>query len=238
MIPKIIHYCWFGGKPMPQLAQKCIASWKKYLPDYEIKRWDESNFDVNQLPYTRDAYANGKYAFVSDYARFKILYEEGGIYLDTDVELVKSLCAIVENGPFMGEEEKMRCNPGVGIGAEPRMSFVKEMLDFYQNLNFITEDGGLNMQTIVTYTSDLLKTHGYTESNQAQLVAGFNIYPPEYFCPINYFTKELVITPKTYSIHHFAESWVSTRMKVYEMFNKVLGVETTKKIANFVHRYR
>ena len=145
---------------MPQLAQKCIASWKKYLPDYEIKRWDESNFDVNQLPYTRDAYANGKYAFVSDYARFKILYEEGGIYLDTDVELVKPLGAIVEDGPFMGEEEKMRCNPGVGIGAEPRMSFVKEMLDFYQNLNFITEEGGLNMQTIVTYTTDLLNTHG------------------------------------------------------------------------------
>ena len=91
MIPKVIHYCWFGGKPLPPLAEKCIASWRKYLPDYEIRRWDETNFDVEAHPYTRDAYAAGLYAFVSDYARFKILFEHGGVYFDTDVEVIRPL---------------------------------------------------------------------------------------------------------------------------------------------------
>ena len=101
-IPNTIHYCWFGGNPLPPLAEKCIASWKKYLPNYDIKRWDESNFDVNSIPYTKQAFAAGKYAFVSDYARFWILYNYGGIYFDTDVELINNMDGIIASGPFMG----------------------------------------------------------------------------------------------------------------------------------------
>ena len=234
MIPKVIHYCWFGKKPLPLLAEKCIASWKKYHPDFEIKRWDESNFDVDIIPYTRETYAHGKYAFVSDYARFQILYQEGGIYLDTDVELLRPLTPILNKGPFLGDEMKGRCAPGLGIGAEPKMPFFQEMIEMYQALSFLKEDGSLNYQTIVSYTSDALRKYGYRDEDGIQQVAGFTIYPAEYFCPINYFTKERVITEHTYSIHHYAESWVTTRMKLYELCNKVLGIENTKRLANSV----
>ncbi len=124
-IPKIIHYCWFGGNPLPQMAQRCIDSWKKYLPDYEIKQWDETNFDVNIIPYTRQAYEAKKYAFVSDYARFLILYQYGGLYFDTDVEVIKPLDDIVAKGPFMGCQDKytprgdvysLHVAPGLGLG--------------------------------------------------------------------------------------------------------------------------
>lgn len=234
MIPKIIHYCWFGGKPLPALAIKCIASWKKFHPDYVIKRWDESNFDVNAIPYTRDAYAKGKFAFVSDYAKFILLYQEGGVYLDTDVELLRPLNNILKNGPFLGEEIVGKCNPGSGMGAYPKMTFLKEMVDFYRSLSFIRKEGSLNCTTIVTYTSLALAKYGYKKIVGIQHVAGFTIYPPEYFCPINYFTKEKVITSNTYSIHHYAASWVSTRMKCYELCNKIIGIEHTKRIASIL----
>lgn len=236
MIPKIIHYCWFGGKPLPALAIKCIASWKKFHPDYEIKRWDESNFDVNAIPYTRDAYIKGKFAFVSDYARFFILYQRGGIYLDTDVELIRPLNDILAVGPFMGDEMPGRCAPGLGMGTYPKMTFLKEMIDFYHSLSFIKEDGSLNCNTIVTYTTSALMKYGYKKVDAVQQIAGFTIYPAEYFCPINYFTKERLITLNTYSIHHYAESWVSTRMRYYELCNKVLGIENTKRIASFLKK--
>ena len=119
-IPKVIHYCWFGGKPLPRSAEKCIASWKKFLPEYEIVRWDESNFNVNAIPYTREAYAAGKYAFVSDYARFWILYHNGGVYFDTDVEVINNLDDILSRGNFMGVEQQndeiITVAPGLGIG--------------------------------------------------------------------------------------------------------------------------
>ena len=129
MIPKIIHYCWFGRNPLPELARKCIASWRKYLPDYEIKEWNEDNFDVNIIPYTAEAYAQKKYAFVSDYARFWILYRYGGIYFDTDVEVIRPLDDIIARGCFMGFETDPApkqngvdacVNPGLGLGVAPR----------------------------------------------------------------------------------------------------------------------
>ena len=143
MIPKTIHYCWFGGKDLPEDAQKCIASWRKFLPDYEIKEWNEQNFDVNSIPYTAEAYRAGKYAFVSDYARMLILYQHGGLYFDTDVEVIKPLDDIVTRGPFMGYEiepdgnqtETTATNPGLAIGAEPGM-------DIYMNL-------GVKLQKII-----------------------------------------------------------------------------------------
>ena len=141
MIPKIIHYCWFGGKPLPKLAKKCIASWKKFCPDYEIKEWNESNFDLNSCTYVKEAYDSKKYAFVSDYARFWILHRYGGVYFDTDVELLKSIDDILADGAFMGVENfvaeqnkaKISINPGLGIAAEPGMLIYQEILDFYHN---------------------------------------------------------------------------------------------------------
>ena len=154
-IPKTIHYCWFGRNPLPSLAIKCIASWKKYLPDYEIKEWNEDNFDVNVVPYTREAYAAKKYAFVSDYARFKILYEEGGLYFDTDVEVIKPFDDIIARGAFMGCERDAgdrggACvNPGLGLGANPNFGLYKEILDLYATLHFSYPEGSLNLKTVV-----------------------------------------------------------------------------------------
>lgn len=141
MIPKIIHYCWFGRGSLPELAQKCIASWKKYLPDYEIKEWNEDNFDVNIIPYTAEAYAQKKYAFVSDYARFWILYKYGGIYFDTDVEVIRSIDDIIAKGNFMGFEtnpnsqksgdaSEASVNPGLGMGVAPGLGIINHMLHF------------------------------------------------------------------------------------------------------------
>ena len=149
MIPKTIHYCWFGRKPLPDLALKCIASWKKFLPDYEIKEWTEDNFNVNEIPYTTQAYQQKKYAFVSDYARFKIMYEHGGIYFDTDVEVIKSLDDIIDKGSFWGLEEDcltgkfacapglgFSCNPGLGFSCNPGLGICKDMIELYKSLNF------------------------------------------------------------------------------------------------------
>lgn len=233
MIPKIIHYCWFGGKPLPPLAVRCIASWRKYLPDYAIKRWDEGNFDIQAVAYTREAYARKKYAFVSDYARFKVLYDEGGIYLDVDVELLRPLDDLLARGPYLGDEQPGRCAPGLGMACEPAMPFVKEMLEDYTRRSYLKEPPA---STIVTYTSAALARHGYAGSNGIQQVAGFTIYPAEYFCPVNYFTKERTVTPNTYSIHHYAESWVSRRMKIYEMCNRLLGVENTRRLASLLKK--
>ena len=147
-IPKIIHYCWFGGKNLPKSAINFIASWRKYFPDYEIKRWDESNFDINSVHFTAETYRRGKYAFVSDYARFKILYEEGGIYFDTDVEVIKPFKDILSQGPFMGCEhvynpdglpEDLGVATGLGIAAPPNHPFIKEVLDYYSGLKYNDE---------------------------------------------------------------------------------------------------
>ena len=162
MIPKVIHYCWFGRNPLPSLAIKCIESWRKYLPDYEIKEWNQDNFDVNIIPYTQEAYQVGKYAFVSDYARFWILYKYGGLYFDTDVEVIKPMDDIIARGPFMGCEKDVSDTsvasvaPGVGLGVNPDLGLYKEILEMYSKLSFVNKDGTYNQKTIVQYTTEIL----------------------------------------------------------------------------------
>ncbi len=214
MIPKIIHYCWFGKKPLPPLAEKCIASWKKFLPDYEIKEWNEDNFDVNAIPYTQEAYEAKKYAFVSDYARFKILYEHGGLYFDTDVEVIRPMDDIIARGPFMGCEqdangtEKPTVAPGLGIGANLYLGLYKELIVLYENLHFLRTDGTLNFKTVVEYTTELLTKYGLKNTNEIQKVSGVWIYPQSYFCPISVDDGKLRIRPETRTIHHYAQSWI------------------------------
>ena len=219
MIPKIIHYCWFGGKPLPKSAEKCIASWKKYLPDYEIKRWDESNFDVNAIPYTREAYAACKFAFVSDYARFWILYHYGGVYFDTDVEVIRPIDDIINRGGFLGVESNRNgiytVNPGLGFAATQGTAVIGEMVNLYSTFHFINTDGASDLKNIVEITTDYLSSKGLQNTDEIQDCCGFTIYPKDYFCPIDYDTRELKITENTRTIHHYAESWVprSTRFK-------------------------
>lgn len=238
MIPKVIHYCWFGRNPLPELAVKCIASWKKFLPEYEIKEWNEDNFDVNIIPYTTEAYHAKKYAFVSDYARFWILYHYGGIYFDTDVEVIRPMDDIIARGPFMGCEKDASNTtvasvaPGLGLGVNPGLGLYNEILEMYLPLHFRREDGSYNLKTVVQYTTELLCRHGMIATNDIQQVAGVWIYPKEYFCPINYETSKCCITKNTYTIHHYAASWHGPKEKLYLFIKHLLG----NKVAKFCSR--
>ena len=213
MIPKIIHYCWFGGKPLPKDAKRCIASWKRYLPDYEIREWNESNFDVHCNTYCDQAYEAKKYAFVSDYARFWILYHYGGIYFDTDVEVIRPLDNILKQGAYMGCETSptptnqiILVNPGLGMAMEKTSPLCKEILDIFAGTPFIFPDGRMNLKTIVYTTTEVLTNHGLQYSPDIQTIDGITIYPQEYFCPISV-DGDMNVTTNTYTIHHYAQSW-------------------------------
>ena len=225
-IPKVIHYCWFGNSPLSEEAKECIESWKKFCPDYEIKEWNESNFDVFQCEYTKEAYMKKKWAFVSDYARFWILYNYGGVYLDTDVELIKALDSIINKGQFMakelGEEKNQYfCNPGLGMAAKPFDPFIKKMIDYYDHIHFIDSNGKVINETIVLKTTKMLSNDGFKCNDKIEYIDSFYIYPAEYFCPLNYFTNELRITDKTYSIHHYSATWsTNTEKKISELTKK------------------
>jgi len=235
MIPKVIHYCWFGRKPLPPLAVKCIESWKKYFPDYEIKKWNEDNFNVNIIPYTAEAYAVKKYAFVSDYARFWILYHYGGLYFDTDVEVIRPMDDIIAKGPFMGCENdallessllnifdyRPNVNPGLGFGGFAGLWLYNELIQMYSTLHFFRDDGTLNMKTVVQYATEVLYAHGLQKINGIQCVEGIWIYPKEYFNPMDYGIGKVVISDKTYSIHHFAESWLPWHWKLKAQIKKL-----------------
>lgn len=243
MIPKIIHYCWFGRNPLPPLAEKCIESWKRYLPDYEIKEWNEDNFDVFIIPYTSEAYSTKKYAFVSDYARFWILYHYGGLYFDTDVETIKPMDDIIERGPFMGceryfnsSEQKgalaLGVNPGLGLGVTPGLGLYKKMLDLYESLDFVHECK--KNKTIVHYMTEILVSEGLQYTNEIQQVAGVYVYPKDYFCPINQTTRRLHITSNTRSIHHYVGSWENKRKN----FKVLIQPYIPEKLLLMWHNYK
>lgn len=231
MIPKIIHYCWFGGNPLPISAQKCIDSWKKYFPDYEIIEWNEQNFDVNKILYTKQAYEAKKYAFVSDYARFDIIYNHGGIYFDTDVEVIKSFEDVLRNGSFMGcetdNDTEITINPGLGIGAEKGLDLYKDILNAYDSFHFLNDDGTYNTTTIVRYTTDILTEKGLKNISGIQNIEGVTIYPKEYFNPLDDLTGKLVKTENTHSIHWYSKTWLSKgeifRSKITKPFHRIFG---------------
>ena len=236
MIPKIIHYCWFGKKPLPKLALKCIASWKKFLPDYEIKEWNEDNFDVNSILYTSQAYTHKKYAFVSDYARFKILYEHGGIYFDTDVEVVKPMDDVIAKGTFFGLENEIlfACNPGLGFASEPKFHLLKEMLDLYASMQFETTSGELNKKTIVEYFSEMLLAKGLQPISGIIEFEGTFIYPPDYFCPKTSEFGKIQITENTRTIHHYAASWVGPKQRLANFMIRIFGKRLVIKLYNLI----
>ena len=201
------------------------------MPDYEIKEWNESNFNVNMLPYTREAYQMKKYAFVSDYARFWILYNYGGIYFDTDVEMLKPIYNIIQKGAFMGCEYDGTNNvsypsvaPGLGLACEAKLEIYAELLELYSNLHFQMDNKGTKIKTIVDYTTDILIKHGLKKTSSIQEICNCYIYPSEYFCPINITTKKLKITKNTYTIHHYAASWIDSNLgtKIKRRLQKVI----------------
>ena len=207
MIPKIIHYCWFGRGKMPPLAEKCIASWKKYLPEYSIKQWNEDNFDVSLFPYAEEAYRAHKYAFVTDVVRLYALYTEGGIYMDTDVEVLKPLDDFLGHPAFSGFEDEKNVPTGI-MGAEKGSIWARENLSFYEGRHFIREDGTPDLTTNVTYITDYMVQHGLRRDNTLQEFPGLAVmYPKEYFCPLNPRTRKIEKTANTATIHHFLGSW-------------------------------
>lgn len=237
MIPKKIHYCWFGRKELPDLAKKCIQSWKTHLPDYEIVEWNESNFDISSNKYVYQAYIEKKYAFVSDYARFHILYNEGGIYMDTDVEVIKSLNIFLTHNVFMGFEGNNGVNPGLIIGAVKYNPIINEILNNYLNFNFIYDDGSLNLTTVVKYTTDVLIKYGLVLNGKKQEINGITIYSNDYFCPLDYKTKKMTITTHTHTIHHYSASWYSPYQKFKMHIIKLLGHRTTSLILKGINRF-
>ncbi|MDO4978951.1 MAG: glycosyltransferase [Candidatus Saccharibacteria bacterium] len=206
MIPKRIHYCWFGGKDKPKSVQKCIRSWKKFCPDYEIIEWNEQNYDVNKNKYTKGTYGAGKFAFLSDYVRLDVIYNEGGIYLDTDVELIKGLDDLLDCTGYIGLEDPGLVNTGQGFGAVKKHSFIKKNKEYYEKKNFF-KNGKFQKELCTRISSDLLKKEGMTAEDKVQEVAGMRILPTDYFCPLKVGTSELKMTENTYSIHHFDSTW-------------------------------
>lgn len=204
VIPKKIHYCWFGGKEMPIEYQKYMESWKKYCPDYEIIRWDESNYDVHKNRYVSEAYEQGKWAFVSDYARVDILYHEGGIYFDTDVELIASFDEFLVWDLFCGFEQGDYIAWGLGVGAVQGHPILKDILEVYEGMLFILEDGSLNMKTCPVIQSEVMQKYGFERNGKFQLIDNVVVFPKEFFAPTDHEGLVGRITEYTHSIHHYA----------------------------------
>lgn len=223
MIPKIIHYCWFGKNPLPENTRKYIETWKKFLPDYEIKEWNDDNYDVNKTLYTTQAYQFDKYAFVSDYCRFDVLNQYGGIYFDTDVELIKDPTPIIEQGPFVACQcpECPEIATGLGMASYPDSDVLKDILKDYDNSSLTTELGALDLTTCVVRQTRMFKKWGFIPDNtKVQEIRGFKIYPTEYFCPKDPRGDKLTITENTYSIHHYDGSWKKSGITLFYLMDK------------------
>ena len=208
MIPKVVHYCWFGRGEMPELAKKCIASWKTFLPDYEIKEWNEDNFDINSNQYIREAYESRKFAFVTDYVRLYAIYMEGGIYMDTDVEVMGNYDKFLHHHAFSGFETDGNVPTGI-MAAEKGSIWAKELLDMYDNRKFIMADGSFDMTTNTTVITKYMLGKGLVLNNRYQDFPGLcTMYPAEFFCPKDHRTGKIKCTHNTVCIHHFAGTWL------------------------------
>lgn len=207
LIPKKIHYCWFGGKPIPTELQRYMDTWRLHCPDYEIIRWDEDNYDVTKNEYMRQTYEAKKWGFVPDYARLDIIYEHGGIYLDTDVEVVKPFDELLNDEMFCGFEQSGCINFGNGFGAVKGNALIRELRDVYERVQFINEDGSLNVTPCVYYQEPVLECFNVQFNGAYQNINGVAVYPSEVLDAENHWSKEMNLTEKTRSLHHYASSW-------------------------------
>lgn len=238
-IPKIIHYCWFGGKEKPDIVKKCIASWEKHLPDYLLVEWNETNFDLNINSYVEEAYKSGKYAFVSDYVRVHALYHHGGIYLDTDVEVFKSFNDLLHHPSFWGFEQENYIATST-IGAQKGNILIEKFLDSYRDKKFFKEDGSINSLTNVAVITRLLENLGLETNGQYQDIEGMGVfYPQTYFSPYDYINCQSFKTEQTYAMHHFYKSWLPLRVrikgKIKTYLSRLIGGHNIAKLRKIVN---
>lgn len=235
MIPKIIHCCWFGGKSMPQSVCNYMETWKKYNPDYEIKVWSEDNFDYKSNQYIREAYEMKKWAFVTDYVRLKVLYDFGGIYMDTDVEVLKNLDPLLNNRAFSGFEGPDRLPTGT-MGSEKQGKWIELLLKDYDNRPFILADGSLDLTTNVsTITATTKKNFNVHLNNTYQELGDVTFYPFEFLCAKDLKDGKVKKTEDTYTIHHFQGSWTTPKKKVIKFLDKYLGHKFVNAIVTIKH---
>lgn len=239
-IPKIIHYCWFGGKEKPDIVKKCIASWEKNLLGYEFIEWNEDSFDITSNLYVKEAYDSRKFAFVSDYVRVYVLYNYGGIYLDTDVEVFKSFDDLLIHESFWGFEQKNYIATST-IGAKKGNHLIKLFLDSYIEKRFIRENGSYDDITNVAIVTELLKKNGLKLNGQYQEVDNLGtFYPQTYFSPFDYINCRKFLTTDTYAMHHFYKSWLPPKARIKSNIKsiaaKVIGGENIAKIRKVVSR--
>lgn len=238
-IPKVIHYCWFGKGKMPPLSEKCIKSWEKYCPGYEIVCHNEDNFDVSENRYAKEAYDAKKWAFVSDYVRLKVIYEEGGIYLDTDVELIKPIEELIKDTGFMGFDDNGVISTGLGFAAEKGNHLVGAMLSDYDNISFYLPNGKEDITPCPDRNTKKMVSLGFNPDIKEQVFMGIRILPEDYLCPIKYYTGKKKITKNTYSIHHFSASWISPTAKRTLFLKRLVGVRLYDKLyGKFLHKFK
>lgn len=229
MIPKKIHYCWFGDKPFPKLVRNCMDSWREYCPDWEIIRWDESNSAPTETTYSRQAYEAGKWAFVSDYVRLKVLWEQGGIYLDTDVELTGPLDGLLEQEGFCGFEAPDKVATCL-IACTAHHPLIGELLEEYRTRPFLRGDGSLDCTTNVERVTSVLTQKGLVPDGTGQTVAGMTIYPPDWFSPKDLTTGKITRTEHTCAIHHFSASWMTRRQRFHTFAAQCIGPVWTQRL--------
>lgn len=236
MIPKILHACWFGGKPIPEEAQKYIDTWKKYNPEYEIKIWNEQTFDITSNQYAYEAYQNRKFAFVTDYVRLKVLYDFGGIYMDTDVEVLKPLDDLLQYPAFSGFEGPNRIPTGT-MGAEKHNKWIKLLLDYYDDKHFVLEDGNLDLTTNVKTITDItVANYPIILNNTMQSFDDFVMFPFDYLCAKDLVDGVVKKTKNTYTVHHFAGSWTSPKKRFIKLLLSVFGYRFVQFLVKIKHK--
>ncbi len=236
MIPKVIHYIWLGGKELPSVAKKCIASWHKFCPDYEVIRWDETNLNLDKYQFVKDAVENKKYAFASDVLRTDILYNYGGIYLDIDVELLKPIDIFLRNDCFMGFETSNLLAPGLIMGSVKHNNDLLNILNIYKNLKF--DANNLHTLTICKIFTEYFKQKGLKPENITQKINTTTFYSSNYFAPIDVITNKKHITPTTYSIHWYNSSWYTSKQKFKNRLKKILNTLTFGLAGKFYNKLK
>lgn len=222
MIPKIIHYCWFGRGEKPELAKKCIASWRKFCPDFEIREWNEDNCDCLAMPFMAEAYAAKKYAFVSDVMRLIVLEQYGGVYFDTDVELLRGISPLMDDEGFIGFENEQYVASGLTIAAVPHQPVIQAMIEEYQKLHFTRADGTTNAVGCPRLNTDVMERFGLVRNGREQIVAGIHVYPAEWFNPMDSVTGKLTKTANTYSVHWYSMSWLPKRARIKSKIGRLV----------------